>query len=99
MHIHSHPTNFNSVDLYSSKAAEKAASAQRAADVRRKLIKRGMEIEDEVNSFEGLMIGRSAEGGSRQHRGQDKKQDHADSAQRLQHVDDGPADEPLSFWA
>jgi len=95
MHVHNHPTNFNAVDLYSSKAAERAASAQRAADVRRKLMKAGLDVE--VDPFESFLVGQGPEGGSRQR--QDQNQNHANTAGSLQPADEEQADQPLSFWA
>jgi hypothetical protein len=99
MHIHNHPTNFNAVDLYSSKAAEKAASAQQVADVRRKLIRGGLDIKSEENPFESFMVGQGPESGSRRRQGPNKKQNHPNNLKGLQHADEERADEPLSFWA
>jgi len=92
MHVHNHPTNFNAADLYSSKASEKAASAQRAADVRRKLMKGG--LDSEVDPFESY-LDQGQESGSRQRQGQN----HANTTEKLQLADEEQADLPLSFWA
>ena len=73
MHVHSHPTNFNAVDLSSTRAAEKAVSAQRAADVRGQLLRGGSDIEGEMNPFESFMVGREPEGSSRQQQGQNQR--------------------------
>ena len=94
MHIHNYPTNFNAVDLSSSRA-EKAASAQRSADVRRKLMKGGLEIEP----FESLMVSQDQESGSRQRQGQNQQQNHANTEERPQPAAQEQADQPLSFWA
>jgi hypothetical protein len=95
MHVHNHPTNFNAADLYSSKESEKAASAQRAADVRRKLMKGG--LDSEVDPFKSYLPDQGPESGSRQRQGQN--QNHANTTGRLQLADEEQADQPLSFWA
>jgi hypothetical protein len=94
MHVHSHPTNFNAVDLSSTRAAEKTASAQRAADVRSQLLRGGSEIEDETNPFESFMVGREPEGSS----WQQQRRDDASAARRPQSAEEEQASEPLSFW-
>lgn len=96
MHIHSHPTNFNAVDLSSTRAAEKAASAQRAADVRSQLQRGGLDVESEMNPFESFMVGREQQGSSRQQQNQRRDPSHAAGLSRS--AEDGQADEPLSFW-
>ena len=93
MHVHNHPTNFNAADLYSSKASEKAASAQCAADVRRKLMKGG--LDSEVDPFESYLADQGSESGSRQR----QRRNHATTTGRLQLADEEQADQPLSFWA
>ncbi len=57
MHIHASQMDPNSASPYSSAAAEKAASAQRAADVRRKLMKSASDIEGVSSPEEANMIG------------------------------------------
>jgi hypothetical protein len=94
MHVHSHPTNFNAVDLSSTRAAEKAASAQRAADVRGQLMRGDLDVEEEGNSFESFMVGRESEGNSQQ-----QGRNQRNPAVRPQPADDEQAEEPLSFWA
>jgi hypothetical protein len=98
MHVHSHPTNFNAVDLSSTRAAEKAVSAQRAADVRSELQRGGLDVEGEMNPFESFMVGREPEGSSRQQQSQNQRQDPSDAAGLSRSAEDGQADEPLSFW-
>lgn len=99
MHVHSHPTNFNAMDLSSTRAAEKAASAQRAAEVRNQLLQGGLEVEDEINPFESFMVGREWEGSSRQQQGQSRRQASTHAARQLQSDEQEPVEEPLSFWA
>jgi hypothetical protein len=55
MHIHASQMNINAINPYSA-AAEKAVAAQRAADVRKKLMKSAQEIEGELTPEVGLMI-------------------------------------------
>lgn len=100
MHVHNHPMNFNAVDLSSARATEKAASAQRAADVRSQLMRGGMDIEGEANPFESFMIGRDAEGSPRQQQGPKQSRNQSNAEGRLQIANNKEQeDEPLSFWA
>jgi hypothetical protein len=55
MHIHGNLMNSNLASLYSADAAEKAASAQRAADVRKKLLESTPNIDGELNPEEILI--------------------------------------------
>jgi hypothetical protein len=87
--VHIHPTNFDAIDVTFSKA-DKAASVRRAADIRRKLMKCGFDVEP----FESLMINPVQEGGSRQRRGQN----HANNPERLQSAGKAQVDQLLSFW-
>ena len=57
MHIHASSMNMNSASLYSAAGAEKAAAAQRAADLRRKLMKSASDIEGISSPDEAFMIG------------------------------------------
>lgn len=94
MHVHNHPTIFNTADL-SSTRAERAASAQRSADVRRKLMKGGLEAE----SFESLILGREPEAGSQQRQRHNQQRNYANSADRLKPAVEKEEDQPLSLWA
>lgn len=98
MHVHGGHANFNAVDLSSTRAAEKAVSAQRAADVRGQLQRGGLDVEGEMNPFESFMVGAEPEGSSRQQQSRDQ-QSPASSGARLQSADKEQVDEPLSFWA
>ena len=55
MHVHGSQMNLNPVNPYSA-AAEKAVAAQRAADVRKKLLQSGTAIAGEPSPEEALMI-------------------------------------------
>jgi hypothetical protein len=70
MHIHGMQMNFNQVSLQSAAASEKTAAAQRAAEVRKKLLKRAEGTDDELNPEESFMIGRWLEEDSYQGQGQ-----------------------------
>lgn len=98
MHVHGHPMNFNAVDLSSTRAAEKAASAQRAADVRGQLLRGGLDAEGEVNSFESFMVDKEWERGSQQQQSQNRRRNQA-NVRQLQSAEQEEADESLSFWA
>jgi len=56
MHIHGNQMNLNAVNPYCA-AAEKAAAAQRAADVRKKLMKSASDIEGIASPDEAFMVG------------------------------------------
>lgn len=56
MHIHGNQMNLNAVNPYSA-AAEKAAGAQRAADVRKKLMRSAGEVQGASSPEEALMAG------------------------------------------
>jgi len=58
MHIHASSMNINSASLYSAAGAEKAAEAQRAANVRKKLLKGASEIEAAPDPGETFLIGK-----------------------------------------
>ena len=57
MHIHASQMDPNAASLYSAASAEKAAATQRAADVRRKLMKSASDIEGVAGPEEAFMIG------------------------------------------
>ena len=56
MHIHGNSMVVNAANFYSVTEEERAAAAQRAARVRKKLIKNASEIEGEATQEETLMI-------------------------------------------
>lgn len=57
MHIHGNSMTVNAANFYSATQEEKAAAAQRAASVRKKLIRSASEIEGAASPEETLMIG------------------------------------------
>jgi len=57
MRTHGNQANLNTINPYSA-AAEKATAAQRATDVRRKLLKSASGIEGTPSPEEALMVGK-----------------------------------------
>ncbi|MGO9316242.1 MAG: hypothetical protein ACLPXT_15980 [Terracidiphilus sp.] len=55
MHIHGNSTNVNAANLYA--AAQEESAAQRAASVRKKLLRSASEIDGAASPEETLMIG------------------------------------------
>jgi N-methylhydantoinase B/oxoprolinase/acetone carboxylase alpha subunit len=108
MHIHGNLLNSNAASLYSAAAAaEKAASAQRVADVRKKLMEGALNIDGELNAEE-ILIRQWSEGNSNRGQGQDqprspKNTRTADEAQahksKIKLADEKQADKPISTWA
>jgi len=56
MHIHGNQMDMNSASLYSAAGAEKAAATQKAADVRRKLMKSATDIEGISSPDEAYLV-------------------------------------------
>lgn len=57
MNIHGNSMSINAANFYSAGQNEKAAAAQRATDVRKKLLKGASEIEGASTPEESLLIG------------------------------------------
>lgn len=57
MHIHGNPMAAGAANLYSAAQAERAAAAQRAAEVRKKLLKSSSEIDGSSTPEESFLIG------------------------------------------
>ena len=57
MHIHGNSMNINAANFYNAAQNEKTAAAQRAADVRKKLLKGASEIEGASTPEGTLLIG------------------------------------------
>jgi hypothetical protein len=77
MHIHGSQMNPNAVNPYSA-AAEKAVAAQRAADVRKKLMKSASDIDGVSSPEEAFMVGQWMD--SRHSQVQSQDQYHASAA-------------------
>jgi hypothetical protein len=70
--------NVNAANFYSAAEGEKAAAAQRAADVRKKLLKSASEIEGSATPEETLLIGQWMDG--RHSQVQSEEQYHASAS-------------------
>ena len=57
MHIHGNSMSVNVASLYSAAQGERAAASQRAAEVRKKLLKSASGIEGDSSPEETLLIG------------------------------------------
>jgi hypothetical protein len=57
MHIHGNSMSINAIDFYSAAQGAKAAAAERAAEVRKKLLKGSSQIEGAATPEETLMNG------------------------------------------
>ena len=57
MHIHGNSMIVNAANFYGAAQGERAAAAQRAAEVRKRLLKSGSEIEGAATPEESLLIG------------------------------------------
>jgi hypothetical protein len=64
MHIHANQLNVNAANFYSVGNGERSAAAQRAAEVRKKLLKgaQGIESEGAANPEETVLIGHWLDG-------------------------------------
>jgi hypothetical protein len=106
MHIHGSHLTPNTLNLYSAVAAEKADSAKRAAEVRKKLIAGASELEDELDA--NAIVEESREFPPPH---QDQEDPPAKTKQNANHAEsnaadnDGsdvannsPPDEPISMW-
>jgi len=56
MHIHGNSMTINAANFYSAGQNQKAAAAERAAQVRKKLLKGAFQIEDAASPEETLLI-------------------------------------------
>jgi hypothetical protein len=57
MHIHGNSFSVNAANFYSVGNGERTAAAQRAAQVRKKLLKSAQNVEGEASSDEARLIG------------------------------------------
>jgi hypothetical protein len=74
MHIHGSATNPYAANLHSMAGAEKAAEAQRAAELRKKLLKSSAQMEGQSDSDENLWVGHWLDSGYGQSRGDGEQQ-------------------------
>jgi hypothetical protein len=78
MHIHS--MGVNPANFYAASEGERAANAQKAAEVRKKLLKSGAQIDGAASPEETLMISHWLDG--RQSQTQSEDEYHASAAGR-----------------
>ncbi len=62
MHIHGNSMNVNSASFYSVANGEKAVAAERAADVRKRLLKGAAAVDGTASPEETLLIGHWLDG-------------------------------------
>jgi hypothetical protein len=62
MHIHANSMNVNSASFYSVGNGEKSAAAERAADVRKRLLKGAAAVDGTASTEETLLIGHWLDG-------------------------------------
>jgi hypothetical protein len=106
MHVHGNLMTPNLASIYSAAAAEKAASAQRAADVRKKLLESTPNIDGELNPEE-LLVRQWSQDSSPNHQGQDHPHapkeladEEAAGQPEIQIADEEQQDAPpISTWA
>lgn len=98
MHIHASSMNFNGANLHNAAAADKAASAQRASDVRKKLLKSGMDMDAGLDPEASFLIGRWPEGDSRQGQGQNQGQRRTSTPVKTQLTNEQQTDAHITVW-
>jgi hypothetical protein len=80
MHIHGKSMNANPADFYAASQGEKVANAQKAAEIRKKLLKGAAQIEGAATPEETLMISHWLDG--RQSQTESSEEYHAAAAGR-----------------
>jgi hypothetical protein len=96
MHVHGHVMNVSTINPYAG--MEKAAAAQRAAEVSRKLKAAGLDDDGELGSFVGLLVGDARERSVRPQQSQPGKKGGANSAGTPRFLEQEEVIEPLYFW-
>jgi hypothetical protein len=99
MHIHDNHMQLQAANLPSAGAAEKAAAARQAADVRGRLMNSSREMDSELNPEASFMVGRWPEGNSRRQQGQSQDQSDFSPSERSESDDTWQTDKPVSIWA
>ncbi len=72
MHIHGNHMNVNAANFYSVGNGERSAAAQRAADVRKKLLKGAQSIDAAADPEENLLIGHWLDSANQQSQSEDE---------------------------
>jgi hypothetical protein len=105
MHVHGNHLNPNVANLYSAVAAESAAKAKQAAEVRRKLTFGASKLEGQLDGDAISPIGDGAEEGSAQpQQGQDfrdSEDNQSETEQNKSQEQEEVSDDPISTstWA
>lgn len=94
MHIHANLTNPNMANLYAAEAAEKAAAARQAAEVRKKLLQNASKLSSEPQVRE---LSRNDQD-SQQEAGSDQGKQQLASKKKHSTEAAKPSD-PISMWA
>jgi hypothetical protein len=97
MHIHGNHMPLQATSLQSAAAAEKAAAARQAADVRGRLMNSSLERESELNPEASFMVGRWPEGNSGGQQGQ--SQGDSSGSEGGGPDEAGQTQQPVSVWA
>lgn len=97
MHIHGNHMPPQTVNLQSAAAAEKAAAARQAADVRGRLMNSSLEMDSELNPEASFMVSRWPQGNSRGQQGSDPGDSGVSGGNGGD--DTGQTDQPVSVWA
>jgi hypothetical protein len=94
MHIHANLTNPNVASLYAAEAAEKAAAARQAAEVRKKLLQSASKLSSDIQVRE--FSGKERDS---QEEADPKQGEKRGAVKRTQPADKTQAGSPISMWA
>ncbi len=99
MHIHGGHMPLQGANLPSAAAAEKAAAARQAAEVRGRLMNSGPEMDSELNPGASWSVGRWPGGNSGGQEGHGREQSDPGASAGAGMDDSGQTGEPVSIWA
>jgi len=99
MHVHGNHLNPNVANLYSAVAAESAARAKQAAEVRRKLISGASKLESQLDGDAISPVSDDAEGSGQEQDFRDSEDNQAETEQNNSQEQDELSDDPISTWA
>jgi len=94
MHVHGANLNPNATNLYSAVAAEKAAAAKQAAEVRKKLLSGASEIEADAEA-QAIVGGENEEA---PHRDQTDSPTSKKKSAKKDDAEEDNSDDPISIW-
>jgi hypothetical protein len=95
MHIHGTHMDLNALNLSSAAEATRAAAAQRAAEIRKKLALNAAEIEGGLDPGVAFVVSQHSQQNPNQ-----QEQDHPPAGNKKQNSDDDdPPSGPISAWA